>query len=213
MPLVSQMSLLSAVVYWQYLFLKRIHPSSLFALCFIVVCTSSFLLFHLFKYNETLCFKHFRLYWQELEYIIRHSEIFCHIILIVWFSIVFHAMQVWCPDATMFTKKKKSKIQISAPSNFEHRVHTDFDEHEQKFVGLPRQWQSLIEDTAKRPKPFIDATVITTLEPRKVRGNLSDTHDLYLFCLLPHVSFWRENWFSPWKERCHVLSVCVLLFF
>uniref|UniRef100_A0A3Q3MJ73 non-specific serine/threonine protein kinase n=1 Tax=Mastacembelus armatus TaxID=205130 RepID=A0A3Q3MJ73_9TELE len=73
----------------------------------------------------------------------------------------------------MFTKKKKSRIQISAPSNFEHRVHTDFDEQEQKFVGLPRQWQSLIEDTAKRPKPFIDATVITTVEPRKtiVRGN------------------------------------------
>uniref|UniRef100_A0A8C9Z120 non-specific serine/threonine protein kinase n=1 Tax=Sander lucioperca TaxID=283035 RepID=A0A8C9Z120_SANLU len=73
----------------------------------------------------------------------------------------------------MFTKKKKSRIQISAPSNFEHRVHTDFDEHEQKFVGLPRQWQSLIEDTAKRPKPFIDVTVITTVEPRKtiVRGS------------------------------------------
>uniref|UniRef100_A0A3B3XAN3 non-specific serine/threonine protein kinase n=1 Tax=Poecilia mexicana TaxID=48701 RepID=A0A3B3XAN3_9TELE len=72
----------------------------------------------------------------------------------------------------MFAKKKKSRIQISAPSNFEHRVHTDFDEQEQKFVGLPRQWQSLIEDTAKRPKPFIDATVITTVEPRKtiVRG-------------------------------------------
>lgn len=68
----------------------------------------------------------------------------------------------------MFTKKKKSRIQISAPSNFEHRVHTDFDEHEQKFVGLPRQWQSLIEDTAKRPKPFIDVNVITTVEPRKV---------------------------------------------
>lgn len=76
----------------------------------------------------------------------------------------------------MFTKKKKSRIQISAPSNFEHRVHTDFDEQEQKFVGLPRQWQSLIEDTAKRPKPFIDATIITTVEPRKVgflvRGKL-----------------------------------------
>ncbi|XP_056119451.1 serine/threonine-protein kinase PAK 4 [Rhinichthys klamathensis goyatoka] len=72
----------------------------------------------------------------------------------------------------MFSKKKKQRVQISAPSNFEHRVHTDFDEHEQKFVGLPRQWQSLIEDTAKRPKPFIDATVITTVEPRKaiVRG-------------------------------------------
>nr|XP_057936398.1 serine/threonine-protein kinase PAK 4 isoform X1 [Doryrhamphus excisus]XP_057936399.1 serine/threonine-protein kinase PAK 4 isoform X1 [Doryrhamphus excisus]XP_057936400.1 serine/threonine-protein kinase PAK 4 isoform X1 [Doryrhamphus excisus] len=73
----------------------------------------------------------------------------------------------------MFTKKKKSRIQISAPSNFEHRVHTDFDEQEQKFVGLPRQWQSLIEDTAKRPKPFIDVTVITTVEPHKtiVRGS------------------------------------------
>ncbi|XP_051966396.1 serine/threonine-protein kinase PAK 4-like [Xyrauchen texanus] len=72
----------------------------------------------------------------------------------------------------MFSKKKKQRIQISAPSNFEHRVHTDFDEQEQKFVGLPRQWQSLIEDTAKRPKPFIDASVITTVEPRKaiVRG-------------------------------------------
>jgi len=73
----------------------------------------------------------------------------------------------------MFSKKKKQRVQISAPSNFEHRVHTDFDEHEQKFVGLPRQWQSLIEDTAKRPKPFIDATVITTVEPRKVRGRES----------------------------------------
>ncbi|XP_067102514.1 serine/threonine-protein kinase PAK 4 [Osmerus mordax] len=73
----------------------------------------------------------------------------------------------------MFTKKKKSRIQISAPSNFEHRVHTDFDEQEQKFVGLPRQWQSLIEDTAKRPKPFIDVNIITTVEPRKtiVRGS------------------------------------------
>ncbi|KAJ8280720.1 hypothetical protein GJAV_G00058150 [Gymnothorax javanicus] len=73
----------------------------------------------------------------------------------------------------MFSKKKKQRIQISAPSNFEHRVHTDFDEQEQKFVGLPRQWQSLIEDTAKRPKPFIDATVITAMEPRKtiVRGS------------------------------------------
>ncbi|XP_066559945.1 serine/threonine-protein kinase PAK 4 [Amia ocellicauda] len=72
----------------------------------------------------------------------------------------------------MFSKKKK-RIQISAPSNFEHRVHTDFDEREQKFVGLPRQWQSLIEESAKRPKPFIDASVITTVEPRKmiVRGN------------------------------------------
>ncbi|RXM30738.1 Serine/threonine-protein kinase PAK 4 [Acipenser ruthenus] len=68
----------------------------------------------------------------------------------------------------MFTKKKKLRIQISAPSNFEHRVHTDFDQNEQKYVGLPRQWQSLIEESAKRPKPLIDASCITTVEPRKV---------------------------------------------
>lgn len=29
-------------------------------------------------------------------------------------------------------KKKSKKVQISAPSNFEHRVHTGFDHHEQK---------------------------------------------------------------------------------
>ncbi|TSN39312.1 Serine/threonine-protein kinase PAK 4 [Bagarius yarrelli] len=78
----------------------------------------------------------------------------------------------------MFTKKKKQRVQISAPSNFEHRVHTDFDEQEQKFVGLPRQWQSLIEDTAKRPKPLIDATVITTVEPRKVVVHVKCVLDL-----------------------------------
>lgn len=97
-------------------------------------------------------------------------------VISIFFCPVFHAssLKVWysaaaASAAIMFTKKKKSRIQISAPSNFEHRVHTDFDEQEQKFVGLPRQWQSLIEDTAKRPKPFIDANVITTVEPRKVR--------------------------------------------
>lgn len=55
----------------------------------------------------------------------------------------------------MFGKKKK-RVEISAPSNFEHRVHTGFDQHEQKFTGLPRQWQSLIEESARRPKPLID---------------------------------------------------------
>ncbi|CAL1572265.1 unnamed protein product [Knipowitschia caucasica] len=97
----------------------------------------------------------------------------------------------------MFSKKKKSRIAISAPSNFEHRVHTDFDETEQKFVGLPRQWQSLIEDTAKRPKPFIDATVITTVEPRKtiVRGSKLgvDGSLTWLLDEFDHMSVIRSN--------------------
>ncbi|XP_051900137.1 serine/threonine-protein kinase PAK 4 [Pristis pectinata] len=74
----------------------------------------------------------------------------------------------------MFSKKKK-RVEISAPVNFEHRVHTGFDQQEQKFTGLPRQWQSLLEDTAKRPKPLVDPSYITPIQlaPRKaiVRGS------------------------------------------
>ncbi|XP_039594491.1 serine/threonine-protein kinase PAK 5 isoform X3 [Polypterus senegalus] len=81
--------------------------------------------------------------------------------------------------SNMFGKKKK-KIEISAPSNFEHRVHTGFDHREQKFTGLPQQWQSLLADTANRPKPMVDPSYITPIQlapmkisPKKVR--LSDT--------------------------------------
>ncbi|XP_073528339.1 serine/threonine-protein kinase PAK 5 isoform X2 [Phyllobates terribilis] len=74
----------------------------------------------------------------------------------------------------MFGKKKK-KIEISGPSNFEHRVHTGFDHKEQKFIGLPQQWQSLLADTANRPKPMVDPSCITPIQlaPMKtiVRGS------------------------------------------
>lgn len=69
----------------------------------------------------------------------------------------------------MFGKKKK-RLEISAPSNFEHRVHTGFDPREQKFTGLPQQWQSLLADTANRPKPMVDPSCITPIQlaPMKV---------------------------------------------
>uniref|UniRef100_A0A8C8VH29 non-specific serine/threonine protein kinase n=1 Tax=Pelusios castaneus TaxID=367368 RepID=A0A8C8VH29_9SAUR len=74
----------------------------------------------------------------------------------------------------MFSKKKK-RIEISAPSNFEHRVHTGYDEQEQKFTGLPRQWQGIIEESAKRPKPLVDPVCITAIQHGSqktiVRGN------------------------------------------
>ena len=65
----------------------------------------------------------------------------------------------------MFSKKKK-KIEISAPSNFQHRVHTGFDNHSNKFVGLPKQWASLVGDEAgsnspHRPCPLVDPSAIT----------------------------------------------------
>ena len=48
-------------------------------------------------------------------------------------------------------KKKKPSIQISQPSNFQHRVHTGFDWENGKFVGLPTQWASIIDDKEKFP--------------------------------------------------------------
>ncbi|TRZ07957.1 hypothetical protein HGM15179_019146 [Zosterops borbonicus] len=62
----------------------------------------------------------------------------------------------------MFSKKKK-RVEISAPSNFEHRVHTGYDPSEQRFTGLPRQWQGLLEESARRPKPLVDPACITAL--------------------------------------------------
>ncbi|EMP27828.1 Serine/threonine-protein kinase PAK 4 [Chelonia mydas] len=66
-------------------------------------------------------------------------------------------------NRTMFSKKKK-RVEISAPSNFEHRVHTGYDQQEQKFTGLPRQWQGIIEESAKRPKPLVDPVFITAIQ-------------------------------------------------
>uniref|UniRef100_A0A8C2ZQN6 non-specific serine/threonine protein kinase n=1 Tax=Cyclopterus lumpus TaxID=8103 RepID=A0A8C2ZQN6_CYCLU len=75
----------------------------------------------------------------------------------------------------MFRKKKKKRPEISAPKNFEHRVHTSFDCKRGCFVGLPTQWQSLIENL-RRPKPMVDPSRITEVElrPKKtiVRGSM-----------------------------------------
>ncbi|KAM4664758.1 serine/threonine-protein kinase PAK 6 isoform 1-T3 [Discoglossus pictus] len=74
----------------------------------------------------------------------------------------------------MFRKKKKKRPEISAPLNFQHRVHTSFDPKEGRFVGLPPQWQNVL-DTLRRPKPVVDPSRITQvqLKPMKtvVRGS------------------------------------------
>ena len=67
----------------------------------------------------------------------------------------------------MFAKKKK-KIDISAPSNFQHRVHTGFDSDNGKFVGLPKQWTSLVGKSPHRPKPMLDSSAITPVEVEEV---------------------------------------------
>uniref|UniRef100_M4A593 non-specific serine/threonine protein kinase n=1 Tax=Xiphophorus maculatus TaxID=8083 RepID=M4A593_XIPMA len=71
-------------------------------------------------------------------------------------------------------RKKKYRLEISAPRDFQHRVHTSFDVSTGRYVGLPAQWQSVI-DTLRRPRPLVDPSRITNidLEPRKtiVRGS------------------------------------------
>lgn len=68
----------------------------------------------------------------------------------------------------MFAKKKK-KPQISTPTNFVHRVHTDFDKAVGKFTGLPLQWASIVGNnqilkSTNRPLPLVDPSEITPTE-------------------------------------------------
>ncbi|MBN3310565.1 serine/threonine-protein kinase PAK 6 [Amia ocellicauda] len=90
----------------------------------------------------------------------------------------------------MFRKKKKKRPEISAPLNFEHRVHTSFDPKQGRFIGLPSQWQSVIE-TLRRPKPVVDPSRITRVElrPKKtiVRGSFIG-HGDYIAAALSDLS-------------------------
>ncbi|XP_056150845.1 serine/threonine-protein kinase PAK 6-like [Lampris incognitus] len=82
----------------------------------------------------------------------------------------------------MFRHKKKRRPEISAPRDFEHRVHTSYDAARGCYVGLPTQWQGIIE-TLRRPKPLVDPSRIThvDLKPKKtiVRGSFIG-HDDYI---------------------------------
>uniref|UniRef100_A0AAZ3RZF6 non-specific serine/threonine protein kinase n=1 Tax=Oncorhynchus tshawytscha TaxID=74940 RepID=A0AAZ3RZF6_ONCTS len=90
----------------------------------------------------------------------------------------------------MFRKKKKKRPEISAPKNFEHRVHTSFDAKRGCFVGLPTQWHSLIENL-RRPKPMVDPSRITPVElnPKKtiVRGSMIG-HGDYISAMISDMS-------------------------
>lgn len=37
-----------------------------------------------------------------------------------------------------FTSKRKKRPDISAPMNFEHRIHAGFDPNTNQFTGLPK---------------------------------------------------------------------------
>ena len=73
-------------------------------------------------------------------------------------------------------QKKRKRIDISEPQNFEHRFHTGYDTKTGKFLGLPPQWEALLgieRETQKRPKPIVDPEIITQVSPlRKSQWNL-----------------------------------------
>ena len=46
--------------------------------------------------------------------------------------------------------KRKKRPEISSPTNFVHRVHSDFDHSNGVFVGLPTQWNSIINETEQQ---------------------------------------------------------------
>jgi len=74
----------------------------------------------------------------------------------------------------MFKKKGKKPV-ISAPTNFQHRVHTGFDTSSNKFVGLPLQWASIVKDEAganspHRPHPVVDPNSFTPTDMLEMRG-------------------------------------------
>lgn len=91
--------------------------------------------------------------------------------------------------AAMFhRRKKRRRPEISSPQDFQHRVHTSFDAATGRYVGLPPQWQSVI-DTLRRPRPLVDPSRITEVELRKVRGGRGHSGPVVShFCLIK----WRN---------------------
>ncbi|KAF1385158.1 hypothetical protein PFLUV_G00127770 [Perca fluviatilis] len=69
----------------------------------------------------------------------------------------------------MFQHKKKKKkqcvLEILAPQDFQHHVHTSFDAATGRYVGLPPEWESI--DTLRRPRPLVDTSRITQLQLSK----------------------------------------------
>lgn len=63
--------------------------------------------------------------------------------------------------------KNKKKIEISSPSNFEHRVHTGYDALQGEFTDLPKQWTGVISPKS-RPQPFVDPNAITPVSNVRV---------------------------------------------
>ncbi len=104
--------------------------------------------------------------------------------------------------------KRKKRPEISSPTNFEHRVHSGFDHNQGVFIGLPAQWNSIINETEQlkiqhnlnalnqiasntnslvknnfRPKPIVDPSRITPTELTCFKVSTEESSTC-LYCLV-----------------------------
>jgi len=79
-------------------------------------------------------------------------------------------------------KKGKKKIEISTPSNFEHRVQVGFDREHGKYVGLPPQWAGIIipEEDQSRRRPIVDPSTITHTDIQPLKVSITSSIDEFL---------------------------------
>uniref|UniRef100_A0A8R1XWR7 non-specific serine/threonine protein kinase n=1 Tax=Onchocerca volvulus TaxID=6282 RepID=A0A8R1XWR7_ONCVO len=82
----------------------------------------------------------------------------------------------------MSIRRRTRKVDISMPTNFEHRYHAGFDPVTGQYHGLPKQWQAIIGITPNRrgrPRPMVDPSCITPTEIAEiktvVRGDLPES--------------------------------------
>uniref|UniRef100_A0A0R3RH68 non-specific serine/threonine protein kinase n=1 Tax=Elaeophora elaphi TaxID=1147741 RepID=A0A0R3RH68_9BILA len=83
------------------------------------------------------------------------------------------------PHKKMSIRRRAKKVDISMPTNFEHRYHAGFDPVTGQYHGLPKQWQAIIgiaPNRRDRPRPMVDPSCITPMEIAEiktvVRGDL-----------------------------------------
>ena len=62
-------------------------------------------------------------------------------------------------------KKRLKKKDISLPDNFKHNFHMTYDNKEGNYIGVPPQWKKFLAKEFERPKPFIDPSVVTDIQP------------------------------------------------
>eukprot|EP00117_Sycon_ciliatum_P040498 scpid42533/ scgid29752/ Serine/threonine-protein kinase PAK mbt; Protein mushroom bodies tiny; p21-activated kinase-related protein len=74
-----------------------------------------------------------------------------------------------------FGGSRSSKPTISVPTDFQHRVHTEYIPESRQYKGLPPQWKTLINQ-GPRPKPIVEGLALSDEETRRILAALPPIH-------------------------------------